>query len=644
MATVTEALAHAWQVHQQGDVSQAERIYRQVLQVDAANAIAWCYLGIACYDLGKMDEAVAAYQQALRLNPKFPIAHNNLGNALSAQGKLDEALVCFQRALELKPDYANAFNNRAAVFVKQGKFAEAEEAFQQALRLAPNYAPAHANRGAALVKQGKLDEAVASSQEALRHNPGYAEAHKNLGIVLLLQGNFEQGWAEYEWRWKTADLKLPAFRQPLWDGAPLDDKTILLHTEQGLGDTVHFIRYAQLVKQCGGRVVVASYKPLLPLLRSCPGIDELAVQGEPLPPFDVWAPLLSVPRILGTTVATIPANVPYLSADQRLVEQWRSKLPGSETFKIGIAWQGSPQYRDDRQRSIPLVHFASLACLKGVQLFSLQKGPGTEQLATLASRFTVTDLGPQLDQQSGPFMDTAAVMKSLDLVVSADTVIAHVAGALGVPVWTALSHPPHWPWMLQREDTPWYPTMRLFRQKTSGDWQDVFQRMEATLSTQLSSRQRLHAAGTPHLAVSPTTTQLPNKNQPAARPITVEIAPGELIDKITILEIKSERITDAGKLHNVRVELETLAAARDREIAASPQLDELTAQLKAANAALWDIEDDIRDCERDKDFGPQFIELARSVYRTNDRRAALKRQINELLGSKLIEEKSYADY
>ncbi len=488
MATVTEALAHAWQVHQQGDVPQAERIYRQVLQVDPGNANGWCYLGIACYDLGKMDEAVAAYQQALRLNSNFPIAHNNLGNALSALGKLDEALACFDRALEMKPDYANAFNNRAAVFVKQGKFAEAEVAFQQALRLAPNYAPALANRGAALVKQGKLHEGVASSQEALRHNPGYAEAHKNLGIVLLLQGNFEQGWAEYEWRWKTGELKLPAFRQPLWDGERLAGKTILLHAEQGLGDTVHFIRYAQLVQQHGGRVVVACYKPLLPLLRSCPGIDELVVQGEEPPQFDVWVPLLSVPRILGTTLATIPANVPYLSADEKLVQHWRGKLPGADTFKIGIAWQGSPQYRDDRQRSIPLVHFAALADVTGVQLISLQKGPGTEQMGALAGRFTVTDLGPELDRQSGPFMDTAAVMKSLDLVVSADTVIAHVAGALGVPVWTALSHPPHWPWMLDRDDTPWYPKMRLFRQTTSGNWHNVFQRMAANLSTQLSSR------------------------------------------------------------------------------------------------------------------------------------------------------------
>jgi hypothetical protein len=245
----------------------------------------------------------------------------------------------------------------------------------------------------------------------------------------------------------------------------------------------------------------------------------------------------------------------------------------------------------------------------------LQKGPGAEQLAAVTDRFPVTDLGRHLDD----FMDTAAVLKNLDLVISVDTAIAHLAGALGIPVWVALPFVPDWRWLMDREDSPWYPTMRLFRQTRPGQWEDVFQRIAEALQRRLAAPAEL-------------------------RPITVEIAPGELIDKITILEIKSERITDAAKRHHVGTELALLVAARDRAVPSSAELARLATELKALNEARWQVEDEIRLCERDEDFGPRFVALARSVYRTNDRRAALKRQINELLGSKLIEEKSYTSY
>jgi len=287
-------------------------------------------------------------------------------------------------------------------------------------------------------------------------------------------------------------------------------------------------------------------------------------------------------------------------------------------FKVGIAWQGSPKYRNDHERSVPLAHFAALARVPGVQLISLQIGPGIEQLACLAGLFPVTDLGSHLDETAGPFMDTAAVMKNLDLVVTSDTVIPHLAGALAVPVWVALPLAPDWRWLLEREDSPWYPSMRLFRQAERGNWTEVFERIAGELHKMLGSC--------------------------GPRPVLVEIAPGELLDKITILEIKREHIADAAKLRHVEVELAALQAVRQDTLAPSEPLAALTAELKAANEQLWQVEDDIRDCERRKDFGPRFIELARSVYRHNDRRAALKRRINELLGSRLIEEKAYAPY
>ena len=429
-------------------------------------------------------------------------------------------------------------------------------------------------------------------------------------------GRFEQGWPGYEWRWKCKEFgSLPPFQPPLWDGSSLDGRTILVHAEQGLGDTLQFIRYVPSLHQRGGRVILMCQPPLVRLLTRSPGIERLLAHGDPVPEFDVHTPLLSLPRLLGTTLESVPADVPYLEAEPQLVEAWRHRLGSYPGFKVGIVWQGNPKFRLDRLRSIPLAQFAPLARVPGVHLFSLQKGPGAEQLAAVTDRFPVTDLGRRLDD----FMDTAAVLKNLDLVISVDTAIAHLAGALGIPVWVALPFAPDWRWLMGREDSPWYPTMRLFRQTRPGQWEDVFHHIAEALQRRLAAPAEL-------------------------RPITVEIAPGELIDKITILEIKSERITDAAKRHHAGTKLAMLVAARDRAVPGSAELARLATELKAVNEARWQIEDEIRRCERDEDFGPRFVALARSVYRTNDRRAALKRQINELLGSKLIEEKSYTSY
>jgi hypothetical protein len=407
------------------------------------------------------------------------------------------------------------------------------------------------------------------------------------------------------------------FPQPQWDGSPLEGRTILIHAEQGLGDTIQFIRYAPLVKRRGGTVIVECQPVLSQLLAGCPGIDRLIAQGSPLPAFDVHVPLLSLPRIFGTTLADVPAEVPYLFADAALIERWRDELAGVPGVKIGIAWQGNTRFPADCMRSIPLTHFAPLAQVDGVRLFSLQKGPGREQLAATAAYLPVIDLADRLDEKAGGFMDTAAVVKNLDLIITSDTAIAHLAGALGVPVWVGLALGADWRYLLGREDSPWYPTMRLFRQTRLGDWDGVFERIAS----------ELRANGI---------------RLPGLQRLWVEISPGELIDKITILEIKSQRIHDVAKLSNVRAELDLLAEVYDRCLRPSAQLAALSYELRQVNETLWTVEDDLRQCERDQDFGPRFIELARSVYRHNDRRSVLKRQINELLGSRILEEKSYA--
>jgi hypothetical protein len=320
--------------------------------------------------------------------------------------------------------------------------------------------------------------------------------------------------------------------------------------------------------------------------------------------------------LLGTTLETVPAGAPYLSAEPGRVEKWKARLDGLPGFKVGVVWQGNPHFSWDCWRSIPLAALAPLAAVEGVRLVSLQKGPGAEQVRELKGRFAVEELDG-LDAEGGAFLDTAAVMKCLDLVVTADTAAAHLAGALGAPAWVALSATADWRWLVGREDTPWYPTLRLFRQAAIGDWGGVFLRMAGEL--------RRLTAGRP--------TALPR----------VPLSPGDLLDRIGILEIKVERFTDAGRRAQARAELAALREARDAAVPASDELTRLTADLKAVNEALWEVEDELRRCERGEDFGPRFVGLARSVYRRNDERAALKRRINELLGAPFGDQKEYAD-
>jgi tetratricopeptide (TPR) repeat protein len=599
----------------QGRPAEAEASYRRALQLRPDYTEAHYNLGVALANQERPVEAEACYRRALQLRPDYAEAHNNLGVALINQERPAEAEACYRRVLQLRPDDAEAHSNLGNALAKQGKLSEAEASYRRALQLRPDYAEAHSNLGVALANQGRLGGAEASYRRALQFRPGDAEAHKNLGIALLLLGDFERGWPEYEWRWKCKELSHLSFPKSPWDGSPLAGRTILLHAEQGLGDTLQFIRYAPLVMDRGGRVVVACQRPLIRLLASCPGIDQLIAKGEALPSFDIHAPLLSLPRIFSTTLSYIPAEVPYLRADDVLVEHWRRELGPIPSLKIGIAWQGRVEHPGDRHRSFRLAQFAPLSRLAGVRLFSLQKGPGTEQLREMADGFDVTDLGSRLDD----FGDTAAVMKNLDLVITADSSPAHLAGALGVPVWVALPYASDWRWLLEREDSPWYPTMRLFRQSRWGDWDGVFDRIAGALEARLRTAFR-------------------------AKPIAIEVAPGELLDKIAILQTTSERITDAVELGHARVKLAALLAARDRALGESEELAEWTAELKAVNEALWEIEDALRACERGGEFGPRFIELARSAYRTNDRRAALKRRINERLGSNSIDDRGYASY
>jgi tetratricopeptide (TPR) repeat protein len=506
---------------EQGRAEEAIALLQRAAQLQPHSPRFHHNLGVALAQRGRHDEAVAALEQALRLRPDYADACFNLGNALRELGRRDEAIARFQQALRLRPEHANAgnnlgltltearraeeavevlrgvvalqprmkegHNNLGLAYVELGRFAEAEACYQQALRLDPGYAEAHTNLGSACKEQGRLEEALACYQQALWLEPDSAVAHYNRALALLQRGDYERGWPEYEWRWQRRQARPQSFGQPRWDGGPLAGRTILLWREQGLGDTIQFVRYAALAAQQGGRVVVECPACLVPLLRTCSGIDELVAEKQSRPAFDVQAPLLSLPALLHTTLDSIPASIPYLWAEPERVAAWWGRLGEGRAFRIGVVWQGNPYFRGDRHRSFPLASLAPLAAVAGVQLVSLQKEHGLEQLMAAPRRFPVTVL-EGLDALGGAFLDTAAVMRSLDLVVTADTAAAHVAGALGVPVWLALSRAPDWRWGLTAENTPWYPSMRLFRQSQLGDWRSVFERMAAQLRRELPNK------------------------------------------------------------------------------------------------------------------------------------------------------------
>jgi tetratricopeptide (TPR) repeat protein len=471
----------------QNRVDEAATCFAEAVRLDPNHAEALGNLGTAHLLRDRAEQAAECFRRALQLRPDWTEAHNNLGVACLKTGRWDEAVASFGRAVDLRPQDANAMCNLGQALVRLDRLDEALDAFGRAIGLRPDVPDPHCYRGYALTVAGRHAEALASFETALRLRTDHADAHFERALVWLLLGDWQRGLPEYEWRFKTGRFPSTAFPPPQWDGSPLAGRTILLHPEQGFGDTLHFIRYAPLVKQLGGTVVVSCPDCLVPLLSRCGGIDRLVPSSGALPRCDVRTSLQSLPLRLGTTPANIPGNVPYLFADPALVERWRHELPPGPPLKVGIVWQGNPGYRRDNLRSIPLRHFAPLAQLEGVQLYSLQKGAGTEQLAEFAARYPITDVGRRLTEQAGAFTDTAAALMNLDLLIGPDTAVVHLAGGLGVPAYLALPAVPDWRWLLGRDDTPWYPTLRLFRQTERGNWEGVFERIGVAVRQRLTS-------------------------------------------------------------------------------------------------------------------------------------------------------------
>ena len=459
--------------------AEATEKYRQAIRCNPAMAEAHYNLGTVLQELGDLEPAAATYQEAIRLRPDMALAHNNLGNIYKQQRKTAEAISCYERAIELDPNQAEALINVGLVLRQQGQFLEAVSCYQKALHVKPESAEAYCNLGGGVARAGQARTFAGMLPGRLAIAPDFPEAHYNLALLYLSQENFAQAWPEYAWRLKCQHFRSRGFAKPLWDGSPLAGRTLLVHAEQGLGDTMLFVRFLNRLKQRGEKVLFESQPALLPLLRAS-GVEDVFAAGEKLPSYDVYLPLLNLPGVLNATLDDIKCDEPYLKADPRLVQTWSERLANRPGLRVGIAWQGNPEYAFDRHRSIPLTEFAPLARVEGVRLISLQK-TGAESLAEVSGRFEVEEL-PGLDERSGAFMDSAAVMKNLDLVITSDTATAHLAGALGVPTWVALCAAPDWRWFFDREDSPWYPSVRLFRQTALGDWSLLFRTMAEQLA------------------------------------------------------------------------------------------------------------------------------------------------------------------
>ncbi len=431
--------------------------------------------------MSRNEEALKSFDRVLAVKPGYVKAYSNRGMALEALGRREEALASYDKALALDANFFEALNNRANTLLKLARPAEALKYYDRALAINPFHVEVLNNRGTALAAMGRHEEALAACRSAIDVNPNYVDAQWNMSLLRLRLGDLPAAWKQYEWRWQRGEnaKHLYNFVQPLWLGdASVAGKTILLHHEQGLGDAIQMARYAPLVVKQGARVILGAQPPLKSLFAQMGEGIEVIGSGEPIPPFDLHCPLMSLPLSFQTELGTIPADVPYLAVPRDRIEQCNERLPPRQGLRVGIAWSGNATHRDDHNRSIALARLASLFDTPGIQFFSLQKELREDDAELLASESRLVDVA----RQFGDFSDTAAAVAAMDLVIAVDTSVAHLAGALGKPVWILLPLCPDWRWLTEREDSPWYPTARLFRQPAIGDWDNVIVRVRQELA------------------------------------------------------------------------------------------------------------------------------------------------------------------
>jgi Flp pilus assembly protein TadD len=507
----TDLFRQAVACHDAGQLTEAEMLLNRVIAVTPGHSDSLHLLGVIAHHRGHQDAAADLIGRAIKFRSSIPFYHANLGVVLRTQGRLEDAVKCFRKAIKLKPDFVEmlyelgvalctlgqnddaakqfrkvllqrpdhpgAYENLAIATRNLGRMEEASIAFDRAARLAPSRADLVYYSGAVRMSLGDRADAETLYRRAIALQPDYPEARHSLATALLLTGRLAEGWPELEWRWRLRGKRPRGFVQPRWMGEDLTSRTLLLHAEQGIGDTIQFCRYACLFGPEAG-VVLEVPQPLVRLLDSLPGTYQVVAEGETLPPFDLHCPLLSLPETFGTTIETIPAGIPYLQSPAGAAASWRSRLASLPRPWVGLVWSGNPDYYHDAARSLPFDDLAPLLHIPGVTFISLQKGKASAQLRGVAGQM-VHDWTDEL----ADFADTAALVDALDLVISVDTAVAHLAGALGRPVWLLNRFDPDWRWLLDRDDSPWYPSLRQFRQKRPDDWGNVLLDVAVELSS-----------------------------------------------------------------------------------------------------------------------------------------------------------------
>jgi tetratricopeptide (TPR) repeat protein len=510
--TVEQAVQVALKEHSAGNLQLAESIYRQILARFPQHGVAMHYLGVLAHQVGRYGDAEkliaaslsllpesavylnnlgevyravrrfvdaeATFRRALALDPHAEHVHNNLGLVMVDQNRLDEGIALLEQAARLYPNDPKPYCNLGAPYNRVGRLADAEQAIRTALRLNPKLVEAYLNLANVLAAMNRLDEALGVADAGIVLAPGDADLHIVRGHILLKAGKLADGFAESEWRLRSRRGLERDLPQPLWAGEPIEGKTILLYSEQGHGDAIQFVRYVPLVAGRGARVILEAAAPLRDLFTGVRGVDQLITAGDAIPPCDLRCSLLSLPHLFHTQLTSIPTRVPYLHADEARIGRFADKLrPRGGSRRIGIAWAGNPDHERDRVRSAPLSALAPLAQVADAAFYSLQTGPAATQLHHPPPGLHVIDLATELHS----FADTAALMMNLDLVISVDTAVAHLAGALGCKAWTMLPLASEWRWLRERSDSPWYPTMTLFRQTEHGDWRGVAEELARAL-------------------------------------------------------------------------------------------------------------------------------------------------------------------
>jgi tetratricopeptide (TPR) repeat protein len=467
-----------------GELKEAVDMFRRAVALDPDNDDFQNQLGSLYSALNRCDLAAAHFRRATELKPGFAVAHANLGMALAELNRWDDAIAAYERAAALDPDDASIRVNLAFARDDPAGIADAEAQCRRLIAARSNLPDAHNAMGLILQKQNRLDESLASYRKAIALKPDFLPALINESLVLLLLGRYDEAWPKYEWRCRLPMLRRNERTQPQWQGDDIASKTILLHSEQGFGDTIQFLRYVPLVAERARHVVLEIPRPLVRMAASLP-IDNITIvpNNRPPPRTDVHCPLLGLPRIFGTRVDNIPGRVPYLMPRRPLVERWARMLGADSRLKVGLAWAGNPEHKGNRSRSLTLGQLAPLFGAAGVAWYSIQVGPPANHVKRLPQG-TLTDLSPQLTD----FAETAGAILNLDLLIAVDTSVAHLAGALARPVWIMLAFSPDWRWLLARDDSPWYPSVRLYRQPVPGDWDSVIARVTRDLAERLARR------------------------------------------------------------------------------------------------------------------------------------------------------------